>query len=102
VVLDAFEFYGSLSGQHVNWEIYSIYFGRITYFLFTWSTKRGDDFMTYLGFLLFIGAPRHCWLVSWADKIKSKLESWQGFTLSMTGRLSLITSVIYDSFLYSS
>jgi len=33
--------------------------------------------------------------------IKSKLESWHNFTLSIAGRLSLIISVIQGSFLHS-
>ena len=107
VILDTFEFYGSLSGQNVNWEKFSIYFGRdilegkITDFLSASSIKRGSDSMTYLGISLFIEGLRHYWLVPWVDMIKSKLESWRDFTLSMADRLSLITLIIQGSFLHS-
>ena len=63
--------------------------------------RKGGDSMTYLGVPLFIGAPKRRWLIPWADKIKSKLESWKGFSLSMAGRLCLINSVIMGSFLHS-
>ena len=64
VVLDAFEFYGSLSGQYVNWEKSSLYFGRgiseakIINFLSISSMKRSGDFMTYLEVPLFIRVSR--------------------------------------------
>ncbi|KAK0584291.1 hypothetical protein LWI29_010574 [Acer saccharum] len=63
--------------------------------------RKGGDSMTYLGVPLFIGAPKRRWLIPWADKIKSKLESWKGFSLSMAGWLCLINSVITGSFLDS-
>ncbi|KAK2654916.1 hypothetical protein Ddye_007968 [Dipteronia dyeriana] len=62
--------------------------------------RKGEDSMTYLGVPLFIVAPKRRWLIPWADKIKSKLESWKGFSLSMAGRLCLIDSVITGSFLH--
>ncbi|KAK2655585.1 hypothetical protein Ddye_008637 [Dipteronia dyeriana] len=57
--------------------------------------------MGYLGVPLFIGEPKRLWLIPWADKIKSKLESWKSFSLSMACRLCLIDSVITSSFLHS-
>ncbi|KAK2638449.1 hypothetical protein Ddye_026244 [Dipteronia dyeriana] len=63
--------------------------------------RKGGDSMTYLGVPLFIRAPKRRWLISWADKIKSKLESWKGFSLSMAGRLCLIDSVNTGAFLHS-
>ncbi|KAK2639491.1 hypothetical protein Ddye_027286 [Dipteronia dyeriana] len=103
VILDAFTLYGSLSGQQVNWKKSSIFFGkgisgpRIANFLsMSWMHKDGDS-MAYLGVPLFIGPLKRRWLIPWADKIKSKLESWKGFSLSMVGRLCLIDLVITGS-----
>ncbi|KAK3192976.1 hypothetical protein Dsin_024286 [Dipteronia sinensis] len=107
VILDAFALYGSLSGQRVNWEKSSIFFGkgisgsRITNFLPMSRMCKGGVSMTYLGVPIFIGAPKRRWLIPWADKIKSKLESWKGFSLSMASRLCLIDSVVMGSFLHS-
>ncbi|KAK3204926.1 hypothetical protein Dsin_018972 [Dipteronia sinensis] len=93
VILDAFALYGSLSlsGQRVNWEKSSIFFGkgisgsRITNFLSMSRMRKGGVSMTYLGVPIFIGEPKRRWLIPWADKIQSKLESWKGFCLSMAG-----------------
>ena len=107
VILDTFALYGSLSGQRVNWDKSYIFFGknisgpRITNFLSMSRMRKGGDSMTYLGVPLFIGAPKRRWLIPWADKIKSKLESWKGLSLSMAGMLCLINSVITGSFLHS-
>ncbi|KAK2638051.1 hypothetical protein Ddye_025846 [Dipteronia dyeriana] len=58
---------------------------------------QGGDLMTYLRVPLFIGAPKRRWLIPWADKIKSKLESWKGFSLSMTGLKLHYTPLMIDS-----
>ena len=62
VILDAFEFYSSLSSQHVKWEKSPIYFGRniseakITDFLFALHMKRGGDSDLFGGSPLHLGA----------------------------------------------
>lgn len=48
----------------------------------------------YLGVPLFKGKPRKKFLKPIVDKIKSKMESWQGKFLSHAGRAILISSVI--------
>ncbi|PON33836.1 hypothetical protein PanWU01x14_349330 [Parasponia andersonii] len=59
----AFELYGSLSGQIVNWEKSHIYFGkgvsfaRIWDLLFICGIKRGGESLQYLGIPLFVGVP---------------------------------------------
>ena len=63
--------------------------------------RKDGDSMTYLGVPIFIGAPKRRWLIPWADKIKSKLESWKGFPLSMADMLYLINSVVMGTFLHS-
>ncbi|KAK3184200.1 hypothetical protein Dsin_031486 [Dipteronia sinensis] len=99
VILYAFALYGSLSSQRVNWEKYFIFFGkgisgsRITNFLSMSRMRKGGVSMTYLWVPIFIGAPKCRWLIPWADKIKSKLESWKSFSHSM--------AVVMGSFLHS-
>jgi hypothetical protein len=69
VILDAFELYGPLSGQRVNCEKSSIYFGkgisrtRITDFLSMYRTRKDGDSLTYVGIPLFINAPKCHWLM---------------------------------------
>ena len=55
----------------------------------------------YLGVPLFQGAPKECWLQVLADKVLAKFDSCTRKFLSMAGRLALVNSVIYGSFLHS-
>ena len=54
-----------------------------------------------MGVPLFQGAPKRRWLQGLADKVLAKFDSWTGKTLSMAGRVALVNSVIYGSFLHS-
>ena len=80
-ILDAFEFYNSLFGLHVNWKKSSIYFGKgisegkITDFSFHFEYEDERWVYDLLGVPLFIGVPKYYWLTPWADKINSKLGS---------------------------
>ena len=65
------------------------------------SIKRSTVPFTYLGVPLFVGAPRRIFLQPIADRILGKFSAWKGASLSMAGRVSLVTSVIQSSMLHS-
>jgi len=48
----------------------------------------------YLGLSIFVGAPKCRFLQSLVDKVKLKLTSWKGKSLSMMGRIQLLNTVI--------
>ena len=56
---------------------------------------------TYLRVPIFVGFPKAWFLQPLADKVKSKLASWKGKSLSMTGRIELVNSMIYGSLAYN-
>ena len=56
--------------------------------------RRGGSSMTHFGIPLFVGAPRCHWLQPIADKIKSRISSWTGLSLSFMCRVCLINSVV--------
>ena len=106
-VHSAFELYGPLLGQMVNWEKFNIYFGkgispaRIRDLLSICDMNRGEESLHYLGVPLFVGAPRQQWLIPWIDSLLARFHCWMGLSLSLAGRVALISSVIYDSLLHS-
>ena len=106
-LVNIFHEYGSISGQDVNWNKSEIFFGNSISFARMNSLCsiagfwRGSLPFTYLGVPLFIGAPKKKWLQAIANRILSNFDKWKGTTLSMAGRLALINSVIYSSFLHS-
>ena len=106
VIMDAFNRYGVLSGQMVNWDKFFIHFGEgvssnVADSLLALSHMlRGSSVLTYIGIPLFVGMPRGCWIKPIADKIKNRLISWKGSKLSFTGRLCLINYVIKGHFAY--
>jgi len=55
----------------------------------------------YLGVLTFVGAPKCRFLQHLTDKIKLKLASWKGKSLSMMGRIQLVNTVIIGFLAYS-
>jgi len=54
----------------------------------------------YLGVPIFVGSPKARFLQPLADKVKFKLASWKGKSLSMIGRVEIVNSIIYDSLSY--
>jgi len=55
----------------------------------------------YLGVPIFFGAPKSRFLQSLVDKVKLKLASWKGKSLSMMGRIQLVNMVITRILSYS-
>jgi hypothetical protein len=55
----------------------------------------------YLGVPIFKGKPKKIHLQALTDKVKSKLASWKGHSLSLMGRVQLVQSVIHGMLLYS-
>lgn len=55
----------------------------------------------YLGVPIFKGKPKRIHLQVLADKVKAKLASWKGHSLSLMGRVQLVQSVIHGMLLYS-
>ena len=55
----------------------------------------------YLGVPIFVGAPKCRFLQPLADKVKLKLASWKGKSLSMMGRIQLVNTVITGFLAYS-
>lgn len=56
---------------------------------------------TYLGVPIFIGKPKCSHLQPLTDRIRTKLDGWQGKILSFVGRCELIKSVICPMLLHS-
>ena len=50
---------------------------------------------------IFVGAPRGHFLQPLADKVKLKLASWKGKSLSMMGQVHLFNTVITGLLAYS-
>jgi len=65
------------------------------------SCNHGCLPFTYLGVPIFVGAPRGHFLQPLVDKIKLKLASWKGKSLSMMGRVQLVNTVITGVLTYS-
>jgi len=55
----------------------------------------------YLGVSIFVDAPKCRFLQPLADKVKLKLASWKGKSLSIIGRIQLVNTVITGFLAYS-
>ncbi|XP_068461592.1 uncharacterized protein [Phaseolus vulgaris] len=55
----------------------------------------------YLGVPIFVVAPKICFLQPLADKVKLKLASWKGKSLSMMGQIQLVNTMITGILAYS-
>jgi len=64
------------------------------------SCSRGNISFNYLGVPIFVGSPKAKFLQPLVDKVGSKLASRKGKSLSMTGRVEVVNSVIYGSLSY--
>ena len=104
---EAFLIYDKLSGQVVSVEKKKIFLsGNASNALAlslsrAWNLSGGHLPINYMGVPLFRGKPKTCHLREIADKIKCRLTSWTGKSLSIAGRLTLIKSVVASSFIHS-
>ena len=65
------------------------------------SCNHGCLPFNYLGVPIFVGAPKCQFLQPLVDKVKLKLTSWKGKSLSMMGRIQLVNVVITIFLSYS-
>jgi len=65
------------------------------------SCSHGCLPFNYLGVPIFVGAPKSRFLQPFADKVKLKLASWKGKSLSMMGRIQLVSTMIMGILAYS-
>jgi len=56
---------------------------------------------TYLRLSIFVGAPKCQFLQPLANKVKLKLASWKGKSLSMMGQIQLVNTLITGFLAYS-
>jgi len=63
--------------------------------------NRGNIPFNYLRVPIFVGSRKARFLQPLVDKVRSKLASWKGKSLSMTGRIELVNSMIYGSLAYN-
>ena len=91
--------YGDFSGQYVN-NSRSSFFTMdnstrfVTKIQCLLSCSHGYLPFTYLGVSIFVRAPKCRFLQPLADKVKLKLASWKGESLSMMGKIQLVNTVI--------
>ena len=98
--------YGVFSGQYVNNSNSSFFtmdnFARfVTKIQRIRSCSHGCLPFNYLGVPIFVGVPTCRFLQPLADKVKLKLASWKGKSLSMMGRIQLVNTVINGFLAYS-
>jgi len=98
--------YGDFPGQYVN-NYKSSFFTMDNSARFVTKIQRiiscshGCFPFNYLGVPIFVGAPKSRFLQPLADKVKLKLASWKGKSLSMMGRILLVNMVIKGILAYS-
>ena len=56
---------------------------------------------TYLGCPIFKGKPKTAHFLTITDRIKTKLATWKGISLSIMGRIQLVKSIIHGMLVYS-
>ncbi|XP_045802493.1 uncharacterized protein LOC123896099 [Trifolium pratense] len=98
--------YGANSGQRVSPHKSKLYGGsisptRLNTLSNTLGFSLGSLPFDYLGVPIFKGKPKNIHLQALADRVKSKLASWKGHSLSMMGRVQLVNFVIHGMLTYS-
>jgi len=63
--------------------------------------SKGNIPFNYLGVPIFVGSLKVRFLQPLMDKVRFKLASWKGKSVSMMGRVELVNSVIYGSLSYN-
>jgi len=98
--------YGYFFGQYVN-NFKSSFFTMDNFARFVTkircilSCSHGCLPFNYLGVPIFVGASKCQFLQPLVDKVKLKLASWKGKSLSMMSRIQLINTVITRFLTYS-
>ena len=97
--------YAQTSGQYVNPQKSSIYYGSISHQrLLQISNLTGFSIgvlpFTYLGVPIFKGKAKTVYFQPIADKVKLKLSAWKASLLSLAGRVQLVKSVIHNMLLH--
>jgi len=98
--------YGDFSSQCVNNSKSSFFtvdnFARfVTKIQRILSCSHGCLPFDYFGVSIFVGSPKCRFLQPLADKVKLKLASWKGKSLSMMGRIQLVNTMITGFLAYS-
>jgi len=105
-LIDLFRRYAKCSGQCINPAKSTIFSGsisrgRLEHLVNMLGFNSGNLPFNYLGVPIFKGKPKASHLQPIADKIKTKLNSWQASFLSIAGRALLIKSVIHPMLTHS-
>lgn len=104
--MDLLSFMVLNQGQHLSLEKCRFFAGcmsitRISALKDFLGFRCGSLPFTYLGVPIFLGKLRRVYLQPIADRIKSKLSSWKGSTLTVMGRVQLVKSMIQGILVYS-
>jgi len=105
-LIDLFIRYAECSGQCINPAKSTIFSSsisrsRLEHLVNMLGFNSGNLPFNYLGVPIFKGKPKASHLQPIADKIKTKLHSWQAPFLSIAGRALLIKSVIHPMLTHS-
>ena len=105
-VLKLFNDYSDISGQILNLSKSKVYIGkgaahRSSIICNTLGMAEDKAPFLYLGVPIFKGTPKKRHLQVLADKVKIKLEGWQGKMLSLAGRVGLIKDIVTPMLLHS-
>lgn len=105
-LMQLFQLYGESSGQFLSIEKCRFYVSSITprrsaAISRLLGFRVGQLPITYLGVPFFKGKPKKIYLQPIVDRIKNKLSSWKGSSLSIMGRVELVKSVIQGIASYS-
>jgi len=105
-LLNIFLAYSNVSGQLVNHPKSRFFTGAMTNACVQMLAAMlgfcaGSIPFIYLGCPIFKGKPKASHFISITDKIKAKLATWKGVTLSIMGRIQLVKSIIHGMLVYS-
>ena len=96
-IIFTFDLYGKLSGQMVSTDKPLIFWEKSVSstmkrcFNTIWPLLSGSEPFTYLGVPIFKGKPKKVHLLPLSDRVKAKIGCWNGKTLSIARRLTLIS-----------
>jgi len=96
--LDSCQWINTSKSHFFTANAFLSFLSKIKYVL---GCSRGNIPFNYLGVPIFVGSPKVRFLQPLVNKVRSKLAYWKGKSLSMTGRVELVNSVIYDFLSYN-